>query len=322
MSMKITPYRYKERISPKQGFGEAILESMQENSKIVVLGSDISKSVGLGNISEKYPKRFISLGIAEQNAAAVAAGMSLEGFIPVMSTYAVFSAMRALDQIRVSLCYNNIPAIIGGAHAGISVGPDGATHQALEDIAAIRGLPNMTLLSPCDYTQAKQLTKLAIKEITGPTYIRYGREAMPDFTLENQELEIGKAQILREGKDISIFATGNMVWESLEAAKLLEKKGVSAEIINIHTLKPLDEDSIIKSAKKCGKALSVEEHQISGGLGSAIAEVLIKKSPIPMDFIGMPNQFGESGEAIELMTKYGMDAKTIFQKALNLMNHE
>jgi transketolase len=301
------------KISTKIGFGKGLKKAGSKNKNLVVIGSDITTSVGVNIFAEEFPDRFYSLGIAEQNAVGVAAGMALSGLIPVFSTYAVFSSMRTLDQIRISLCYNNLHAIIGGAHAGISVGADGATHQALEDIAVLRALPNMTIISACDATQTEIATKKAISEVKGPVYIRFGREAMPDFTSEDQDFEIGKAQTLKNGKDVAIIATGSLVWEGLKAAEELERQGISARIINIHTIKPLDEEAIIKAANECGCIVTAEEHQITGGLGSAVAEVIVKHSPVPMEILGMPDCFGESGQADELMIKYNMTADSIIE---------
>jgi transketolase len=309
-------------ISTKIGFGEGLKIAGQHNPNIIALGSDITASVGMDIFSNAFPNRFYSLGIAEQNAIGVAAGLALSGKIPVFSTYGVFASMRTLDQIRISLCYNNVHAIIGGAHAGISVGPDGATHQALEDIAALRALPNITILSPCDATQTRLATIAAIEKTKGPVYIRFGREPMPNFTSDSQDFIIGKAQKLKEGTDISIIATGHLVWESILAAEELNKVGISAEVINMHTIKPIDKDAIIETAKKTGAILTAEEHQMTGGLGSAVAEVIVKKHAIPMDFIGMSDSFGESGQARELMDKYGMNANTIIQKAKELIERK
>jgi len=308
--------------STKIGFGKGIKLAAESNKNIIGLGSDITSSVGMNIFSEAFPKRFYSLGIAEQNTVGVAAGMALSGLIPIFSTYGVFASMRTLDQIRISLCYNNLHVIIGGAHSGISVGPDGATHQALEDIAALRALPNITIISPCDSSQTQIATQKAIENISGPVYIRFGREPMPDFSNPNQDFIIGKAQRLTEGYDIAIIATGHLVWESLIAAKELSKQGIYARVINIHTIKPIDEQEIISAAKECGCILTAEEHQITGGLGSAVAEVVVKKHPCKMDFVGMPNTFGESGLALELMNKYGMNAKTIIEKTLLLLKRE
>ena len=303
------------------GFGAGLVNAMAKNPDIIALGSDITASVGMKIFKDKFPDNFYSLGIAEQNAVGVAAGLALSGMTPVFSTYGVFSAMRALDQIRISLCYNNLHAIIGGAHAGISVGPDGATHQALEDIAVMRVLPKMTVLSPCDYTQTKILTAMAARNRDlGPVYIRYGREPVPDFTDENQDVEIGKAQVLREGKDVSIVATGHMVWEALKAAKSLEKSGISAGVLNIHTIKPIDKEAVVASARKTGFVVTAEEHQIAGGLGSAVAEVLAPEFPVRMAFVGMKDSFGESGQPHELMRKYGMTAANIVEKVKTLLN--
>ncbi len=308
--------------STKIGFGEGIKYAAEHNDTIIGLGTDITTSVGMNIFSEAFPERFYSLGIAEQNAIGVAAGMALSGLLPVFSTYAVFSSMRTLDQIRVSLCYNNLHVIIGGAHSGISVGPDGATHQALEDISALRALPNITLISPCDSSQTKVATIKAIETIDGPVYIRYGRESMPDFTDERQDFVIGKSQLMKEGKDIAIIASGSLVWESLLAADKLKQHGFEARVINMHTIKPIDKQAIIKAAKECACILTAEEHQITGGLGSAVAEVVVKEFPVPMSFVGMPNCFGESGKARELLDKYGMNADTIFAKAIKLIKRK
>lgn len=298
------------------GFGEGLLIAGEQNKNVVAIGADITASVKVNAFLEKFPERFFSLGIAEQNCVGVAAGLALAGKIPVFSTYAVFSALRATDQIRVSVCYNNLHVIIGGAHAGISVGPDGATHQALEDIAIMRVLPNMTVLSPCDATQTKLATIAAINKIKGPVYIRYGREAIPDFTDENQNFEIGKGQVLREGKDVTILTTGHLTWEALLAANELNIKGISTRVVNIHTIKPIDKDLIIECARETGAVVTAEEHQIYGGFGSAIAEVLVKHFPVPVEFIGMNDSFGESGKPSELMAKYGMTTIHI-TKAVN-----
>jgi len=293
------------------GFGEGLVEAAKQNLNIVALGADITASVGMQDFIDTFPKRFFSFGIAEQNIVGAATGLFLGGKIPVFSTYGVFAAHRATDQIRVSVCYNNAHVLIAGAHAGISVGADGATHQALEDIATMRVLPNMTVLSPCDANQAKLATKAALLQHSTPAYIRFGREAVPNFTNKDSNFEIGKAQIMQEGSDLTIFATGHMVWGALQAAQELEKKGVSSEVINIHTIKPIDEQAIIKSAKKTKAIVTAEEHQIMGGFGSAVAEVLVQNYPVPLEMIGIKDTFGESGEPDELMDKYGLRAKNI-----------
>jgi len=303
----------------RTGFGEGVLSAGEKNKDVMGIGADITSSVGMNLFAEKFPERFISLGIAEQNCVGVATGLALSGKIPVFATYAVFSAMRTTDQVRISVCYNNLHVVIGGAHAGISVGPDGATHQALEDIAIMRVLPNMTVISPCDATQAKVATKEAILNLNSPVYIRFGREAVPDFTSEDLKLEIGKGQVLKDGKDVTIISTGHLTWEALQAAFSLEKEGISARVINLHTIKPIDEEIIIKAARETGRIITAEEHQIFGGLGSAVAEVVVKHHPVPISFIGMNDSFGESGKPEELMQKYGMTSLNIAERVREML---
>ncbi len=307
------------KIQMREGFGKALVELGKESDDIFCLGADITGSVGMDKFRDAFPDRFISLGIAEQNIVGVAAGLALSGKIPFLSTYAVFSAMRTADQIRVSVCYNNIPVKIGGAHAGISVGPDGATHQALEDIAVMRSLPNMTVLSPCDSTQTWQATLASVKQVKGPCYIRYCREALPDFTNADTDYTVGKAQVLKEGNDIGIIATGSMVWQALLAHEELKKKGISSRVINIHTIKPIDKKEIIKTAQITGAIISVEEHQVFGGLGSSVSEVLSENYPVRMKIIGMPDCFGESGKPEELLEIYGLNYKRIVDEAIKLI---
>ena len=309
-------YTNKGNKPTKTGFGEGFLAAAQQDSRVIGLGADITASVGMNLFAEAFPNRFISMGIAEQDAVATAAGLALSGKIPVFSTYGVFAAHRANDQIRISVCYNNVHVVIGGAHAGVSVGPDGATHQALEDIATMRVLPNMTVVSPCDATQAKIATEKNILECKGPVYVRFGREPVPDFTAENQEFEIGKAQLMREGTDITFVATGHEVWEALEAAKTLERSGLSASVINMHTIKPLDGEILQKAAAETRMIFTVEEHQIAGGLGGAVSEFLAENHPIRVIRIGMNDRFGESGQAAALMHKFGLDAEGIANRVL------
>jgi transketolase len=312
-------YQNKGNKPTKTGFGEGVLAAAQKDKRVVGLGADITNSVGMNLFAEAFPDRFFSMGIAEQDATATAAGLALGGKIPVFSTYGVFAAHRANDQIRVSICYNKVHAVIGGAHAGVSVGPDGATHQALEDIAAMRVLPNMTVISPCDATQAKIATEKAILECKGPVYIRFGREAVPDFTDENQEFEIGKAQLMREGTGITLVATGHEVWEALQAAHMLEHMNISARVINMHTIKPLDGDILNKAADDTRMIFTIEEHQIAGGLGSAVAEYLTEYHPIRVCRIGINDRFGESGQASALMHKFGLDAAGIVNRVLEMV---
>ncbi len=308
-----------EITNAKNGFGKALSDVANTDKRIVCLGLDITNSVGMNFFKENHPDRFFSMGIAEQNAAATAAGLALAGKVPAFSTYAVFSALRCIDQIRVSICYNNLHVIIGGAHAGISVGPDGATHQALEDLAIMRAMPNMTVISPCDENQTYLATIAAINDLNSPCYIRYGREPVPNFSSKDDKFEIGKAQWLKHGKDIGIIATGSMVWTALETAERLESQGISASVMNIHTIKPIDKKAIVDIANETGRIITIEEHQITGGLGGAVAEVLGENRPTPLKIIGIPDCFGESGSPKELLHKFGLDAEAITVKAIEFI---
>lgn len=315
-------YTNKGNKPTKAGFGEGVLAAAQKNANVVGLGADITASVGMNLFADAFPERFFSMGIAEQDCVTTAAGLALSGKVPVFSTYGVFAAHRANDQIRISVCYNNVHVVIGGAHAGVSVGPDGATHQALEDIATMRVLPNMTVLSPCDATQTKIAVEKAINELDGPVYIRFGREAVPDFTDENQDFEIGKAQVVREGRHITIVATGHEVWEALKAADMLETMGLSIRVINMHTIKPLDGDILVKAATETRMIFTVEEHQVAGGLGSAVAEYLSEHHPIRVIRIGMNDRFGESGKASALFHKFNLDAAGIVNRIIQEEAHD
>jgi len=294
----------------RHGFGEGLVELGSKYDNVVVLGSDITGSVMTSYFKEKFPKRFFSIGIAEQNATTIAVGMALSGKIAFMSSYSAFAAFRNTDQLRISVCYNNANVKIGGGHSGITVGPDGATHQSLEELSILRTLPNMTLVVPCDFTEAKKAT-VAVGEMNGPAYIRFGRSAVPMFTKEDTPFEIGKAQILKEGNDVAIIACGLMVWEALVASEELEKQGISARVINNATIKPMDIETITKAAMDCGCIVTAEEHQIHGGMGSAVAEVVVKNYPVPMEFIGIKDRFGLSGEPEELQVKFGLTSKEI-----------
>jgi transketolase len=303
----------------KLGFARGLLEAGQRNPDVFCLGADITASVGCDLFASAFPSRFFSMGIAEQNCAGVAAGLALEGKIPVFSTYGVFAALRSADQIRISVCYNNLHVVIVGAHAGVSVGPDGATHQALEDIGIMRSLPKMTVISPCDATQTRLATLAAIEHCKGPVYLRFGREAMPDFTSDEMNFSIGKAQMLRAGNDITIIATGNMVWEALIAAEYLKNDGIDARVINMHTIKPIDQEAIVAAAIETKAIVTAEEHQIHTGLGSAVAEVVVQSHPVPMAFVAMPDSFGESGQPAQLMEKYGLTTEAIVKNAKRLL---
>lgn len=316
----IKHFELKTMAPTRKGFGEGVVLAGERNPDIVGLGADITSSVAMNMFAEKFPERFFSLGVAEQNCTGVAAGLALAGKLPVFATYGVFAALRAADQVRISICYNNVHVVIGGAHAGISVGPDGATHQALEDIAIMRVLPNMTVLSPCDATQAKLATIAAFEQIKGPVYIRYGREAVPDFTPEDLDFEIGKGQLLHDGSDITLVATGHMVWEALKAAYSLEEKGILAKVINIHTIKPIDREIISQAVCETKLLITIEEHQVHGGLGSAVAEVIAPYYPVPIEFIGVKDSFGESGKPEELMEKHGLTASHIIETAIRMVN--
>lgn len=305
-----------EQASTRDGFGEALVELGKMDPRVVALSADLAESTRVLEFAHKFPQRFFEVGVAEQNMAGVAAGLAMEGFIPFMTSYAAFSPGRNWDQIRVSICYPKVNVKIVGGHAGITVGPDGATHQALEDIALMRVLPNMTVLVPADATQARFAT-IAAASWEGPVYIRLTREKTPVFYQQSTPFTIGKADVLREGSDVTIIACGPLVYEALEAAEQLLKPRlkyggqiafgpISAEVINMHTIKPLDHKTVVESAKKTGRVVTVEEHQVVGGLGSAIAEVLTEHCPVPVRRVGMMDSFGESGEPQELLAKYHM----------------
>ncbi len=297
------------------GFGEALVVLGERNPNVVVLGGDITGSVMTSYFKEKFPERFFSIGIAEQNATTIAAGLALSGKIPFFASYGAFCALRNADQLRISVCYNEANVKIGGGHAGISVGPDGATHQVLEEVSFLRALPHMTMVVPCDYLEAKKAT-IACGEMVGPAYIRFGRSPVPLFTTDDTPFELGKAIQLREGSDVAILANGAMVWEALTAATELAKKGVQARVLNVHTVKPIDVQAITNAARDCGCIVSAEEHQVHGGLGAAIAEVVVKNAPVPMEFVGVKDSFGGSGEPEELMEKFGLTWKEIYASAL------
>ena len=287
------------------GFGEGLVELGQKDNKIFVLGADTVSSVAINKFQEQFPERFANVGIAETNLLGMAAGISIAGFIPFVSTYGVFASGRPWEQIRTTICYSNLNVKIGGSHSGLMVGPDGATHQALEEISIMRCLPNMTVLVPCDVVETKKAT-IAAAYWNGPVYIRYGRETIPIITEESTPFEIGKAVKMKDGKDVCIMACGSMVYEALMAAEILEKEGINVRVLNIHTIKPIDKEAIISAAKDCGAIVTAEEHQIFGGFGSAIAEVVVNNCPVPMEFVGMKDCFGESGKPADLMVKYGL----------------
>lgn len=306
----------KEEVKQKptrDGFGDGLVQLGAENPNIVALCGDLTDSTRVGWFKEKYPDRFIQVGIAEQNMMGIAAGLAVAGKVPFVSTYGVFCPGRNWDQLRVSVCYNNANVKLTGAHTGVSVGPDGATHQALEDIAITRCIPNMTVIAPCDYWDTKKAT-IAGGRMIGPVYFRFARENTPIFTTEQTPFEIGKAYLLRDTDkkaDVAIIGCGPLLYNALMAAEELAKEGVEVIVLNNHTVKPMDEKAVIAVAKRAGAVVTVEDHQVMGGMGSAVAEVLSKNHPVPMEYIGMQNSFGESGEPAELLIKYGMDVKDI-----------
>jgi transketolase len=299
-----------EQIPTRNGYGDGLVEIGKEDERVVVLTGDLAESTRAHHFQKAFPKRFVECGVAEQNMMGVAAGLAFSGKIPFVSSYAVFVPGRNWDQLRVSVCYGNANVKVAGAHAGISVGPDGATHQALEDIAITRVLPNLTVIVPCDYLETKKAT-IALAKMKGPAYFRFAREKTPVITTEKTPFKIGEAVVMRDGKDVTIAACGPLVYEALLAAEALAATDISCEVINCHTLKPFDEETLVKSVKKTGCVVTVEEHQITGGLGGAVAETLGRLCPAPIEMIGMPNSFGESGEPKQLLEAYGMTAKDI-----------
>lgn len=306
-----------EMIPMRDGYGKALLELCQSNDKIMVLDADVANSTRSVWVREQFPDKFIDMGISEQDMVGTASGLALGGMIPFISTYGVFLAGRAWDQIRTTVCYNNLNVKLAGAHAGISVGPDGATHQALEDVALMRVLPNMTVVVPCDAEETRKATH-AIAEKDGPCYIRFGREAVPVVTDDKTEFVLGKANLCREGSDVTIIANGAMVYEALSAVESLKLLGIQARVLDMHTVKPLDTDALLSAARETGCIVTAEEHQIIGGLGGAVAEYLSMTCPVPIEMVGVQNSFGESGQPQELMDKYGLNADTIIKKVIEV----
>ena len=303
-----------KKIATRASYGEALVELGKEHDDLVVLDADLAAATKTGTFKKAFPDRFFDCGIAESNLMGVAAGIATTGMVPFASTFAMFAAGRAFEQVRNSIGYPHLNVKIGATHAGISVGEDGATHQCNEDIALMRTIPGMTIINPADDVEAKAAVRAAY-EMDGPVYLRFGRLAVPVINdPASYQFELGKGITMREGKDVTIVATGLEVSESLEAAKLLEADGISAEVINIHTIKPLDAELVVASAKKTGKVVTVEEHSIIGGLGGAVAEVLAEQAPTKMLRIGVNDTFGESGPAAALIQKYGLDAKSIYEK--------
>lgn len=310
-----------ENKDTRSGFGAGLLELGKNNSNVVALCADLTGSLKMDAFEKEFPERFFQVGIAEANMMGIAAGLTIGGKIPFTGTFANFSTGRVYDQIRQSIAYSDKNVKICASHAGLTLGEDGATHQILEDIGMMKMLPNMTVINPCDYNQTKAAT-LAIAEHDGPVYLRFGRPKVPVFTDPNQKFEIGKAITFIEGTDVSIIATGHMVWKAIKAAELLKEKNISAEVINIHTIKPLDEKTILDSVRKTKCIVTAEEHQINGGLGESVANVLARHLPTPMEFVGVKDVFGESGKPEDLLTKYGLDENDISQAAMNVINRK
>jgi transketolase len=300
-----SPEREVELRRTREGFGHALVELGEQDPNVVVLVGDLSESTAVNLFAERFPERFFEIGIAEQNMMGIAAGLSVRGKIPFLSTYGAFATCRAADQIRVTVAYSNLNVKIGGAHGGISVGPDGATHQAMEEIAIIRSIPNMTMVVPCDYWETRKAT-LAAARVRGPVYIRFGREAVPVVTDAATPFELGRGLVLREGRDVAIVACGVMVHEALRAAETLAGGGVEARVIDLHTLKPLDTEILWKAARECGALVTAEEHQVNGGLGGAVAEVVVRHHPVPVEMVAVMDRFGRSGKPEELMQAFGI----------------
>ena len=314
-------FNYTEKKDTRSGFGDGLTELGLKNENIVALCADLTGSLKMNEFKNNHPERFFQVGIAEANMMGIAAGLTIGGKIPFTGTFANFSTGRVYDQIRQSIAYSGKNVKICASHAGITLGEDGATHQILEDIGMMKMLPGMTVINTCDYNQTKAAT-LAIADHVGPVYLRFGRPKVPVFTNPNQKFEIGKGIKLIEGNDVTIVATGHLVWESIEAAKILNQSDISAEVINIHTIKPLDEKIILESVSKTKCIVSAEEHNYLGGLGESISRVLSKNMPLPQEFVATKDTFGESGTPAELMKKYGLNSDSIVEKVKKVINRK
>ena len=307
-------YTFTEKKDTRSGFGDGMTWLGANNPKVVALTADLTGSMKLNAFEKNHPERFVQVGIAEANMIGIAAGLALSGYIPYTGTFANFSTGRVYDQIRQSVAYSNHNVKICASHAGLTLGEDGATHQILEDLGMMKMLPHMTVINPCDYNQTKAAT-IALADHVGPAYLRFGRPSVPIFTPDNQVFEIGKAVMLNEGADVTILATGHLVWESILAGEMLAEQGIDAEIINIHTIKPLDAEAILNSVRKTRCVVTAEEHQLNGGLGDSVAQLLGRNFPLPLEMVGVHDSFGESGKPAELMAKYGLTAKHVAEAA-------
>ncbi len=305
----------------RSGFGEGLLEIGRKNKDVVALCADLTGSLKMNAFENEFPERFFQVGIAEANMMGMAAGMTIGGKIPYTGTFANFSTGRVYDQIRQSIAYSRKNVKICASHAGLTLGEDGATHQILEDIGMMKMLPNMTVIVPADFNQTKQAT-IAIADHDGPVYLRFGRPSVPIFVKPDATFTIGKADLLIEGSDVTIIACGHLVWKSIEAAQILAEKGISAEVINMHTIKPLDEEAVLRSVAKTGCVVTAEEHMINGGLGDSIAQVLTRNHPAPQEYVGVNDTFGESGTPAELMTKYGIDTPDVVKAAEKVLQRK
>ncbi|MCF6352412.1 MAG: transketolase family protein [Cyclobacteriaceae bacterium] len=317
----MTKYTFTEKKDTRSGFGDGLTELGKTNKDVVALCADLIGSLKMGDFKKENPERFFQTGISEANMIGMAAGMTIGGKIPFTGTFANFSTSRVYDQIRQSIAYSEKNVKICASHAGVTLGEDGATHQVLEDIGMMKMLPNMTVINPCDYNQTKAAT-LAIADFEGPVYLRFGRPKVPVFMPTDKPFKIGEAINLIEGSDVSIFATGHLVWEAILAEEILAEKGIKAEIINIHTIKPLDVKAVLKSVAKTGCVVTAEEHQRNGGLGDSIAQVLMQNNPVPLEYVAVNDQFGESGTPEQLMKKYGLSASDIVNATLKAIKRK
>ena len=317
----MTKYTFTEKQDTRSGFGAGLLEVGRSNENVVALCADLTGSLKMNAFQKEFPDRFFQTGIAEANMMGLAAGMTIGGKIPYTGTFANFSTGRVYDQIRQSIAYYEKNVKICASHAGLTLGEDGATHQILEDLGLMKMMPNMVVINPCDYNQTKAAT-IAVADHHGPVYLRFGRPKMPIFTPENQKFEIGKAITFIEGSDVSIFATGHMLWYAIEAEAILSEKGINAEVINVHTIKPLDQEAVLRSVAKTGCAVTAEEHQINGGLGDSIAQTLCRNQPAPIEYIGVNDSFGESGKPLDLLEKYGLSTESIVSAAEKVISRK
>jgi transketolase len=310
-----------ESVPTRQGYGDALVELGTHDDRVIVLTGDLADSTKVGAFRDRFPGRFFDLGVAEQNMMGVAAGLALTGKIPFVSSYATFSPGRNWDQFRVSVAYTRANVKVAGAHSGLSVGPDGATHQAMEDVAMVRALPNVIVVVPCDAEETRKAT-LAVTEVDGPAYLRFARNATPLITTPDAPFAIGQATVVRDGDDVAIVACGPLLVEAMRAAEILARDGIDARVVNNHTIKPLDEATLVAAAEQTGAVVTVEEHQVNGGLGGAVAELLAQHHPVPMDIVGMPDHFGESGAPAELLARWGLTAEDIARRAAVLVRRK